>query len=60
MVKRAYGRKIPCQFRFLQSGRPGAAPIRLSDEQWRQIEPHLPKDVRGKSRVGWTTPSFSV
>ena len=23
----------------------------LSDEQWRQIEPHLPKDVRGKDRV---------
>jgi transposase len=23
----------------------------LSDEQWRQIEPHLPKDVRGKERV---------
>ena len=23
----------------------------LSDEQWRQIEPHLPKDVRGKARV---------
>ena len=23
----------------------------LSDEQWRQIEPHLPKDVRGKPRV---------
>jgi transposase len=23
----------------------------LSDEQWRQIEPHLPWDVRGKDRV---------
>ena len=23
----------------------------LSDEQWRQIEPHLPTDVRGKDRV---------
>ncbi len=23
----------------------------LSDEQWRQIEPHLPSDVRGKERV---------
>ena len=23
----------------------------LSDEQWRQIEPLLPKDVRGKARV---------
>jgi transposase len=23
----------------------------LSDEQWRQIEPHLPTDVRGKKRV---------
>ena len=23
----------------------------LSEEQWRQIEPHLPKDVRGKARV---------
>ena len=23
----------------------------LSDEQWHQIEPHLPKDVRGKERV---------
>jgi transposase len=23
----------------------------LSDQQWRQIEPHLPKDVRGKPRV---------
>jgi len=23
----------------------------LSDEQWEQIEPHLPKDVRGKARV---------
>jgi transposase len=23
----------------------------LSDEQWWQIEPHLPKDVRGKERV---------
>ena len=23
----------------------------LSDEQWRQIEPHLPQDVRGKARV---------
>ena len=23
----------------------------LSDDQWRQIEPHLPKDVRGKARV---------
>jgi transposase len=23
----------------------------LSDEQWEQIEPHLPKDVRGKERV---------
>jgi transposase len=23
----------------------------LSDEQWRQIEPHLPRDVRGKDRV---------
>lgn len=23
----------------------------LSDEQWRQIEPHLPTDVRGKVRV---------
>jgi len=23
----------------------------LNDEQWRQIEPHLPKDVRGKDRV---------
>ena len=23
----------------------------LSDEQWRQIEPHLPRDVRGKNRV---------
>jgi len=23
----------------------------LNDEQWRQIEPHLPKDVRGKVRV---------
>jgi transposase len=23
----------------------------LNDEQWRQIEPHLPKDVRGKQRV---------
>lgn len=23
----------------------------LSDEQWRVIEPHLPKDVRGKARV---------
>jgi transposase len=22
----------------------------LSDEQWRQIEPHLPTDVRGKPR----------
>ena len=23
----------------------------LSDEQWARIEPHLPTDVRGKSRV---------
>src|ERR1700691_3442239 len=23
----------------------------LSDEQWRRIEPHLPRDVRGKERV---------
>ena len=23
----------------------------LNDEQWRQIEPHLPTDVRGKERV---------
>jgi transposase len=23
----------------------------LSDEQWHQIEPHLPTDVRGKARV---------
>jgi transposase len=23
----------------------------LSDDQWRQIEPHLPTDVRGKERV---------
>ena len=23
----------------------------LNDDQWRQIEPHLPKDVRGKERV---------
>ena len=23
----------------------------LTDEQWRQIEPHLPQDVRGKARV---------
>lgn len=23
----------------------------LSDEQWQRIEPHLPKDVRGKERV---------
>jgi transposase len=23
----------------------------LSDEQWRQIEPHLPRDIRGKDRV---------
>ena len=23
----------------------------LNDEQWRQIEPHLPQDVRGKARV---------
>ena len=23
----------------------------LSDEQWRQIEPRLPQDVRGKARV---------
>jgi transposase len=23
----------------------------LSDEQWRQIKPHLPRDVRGKARV---------
>ena len=23
----------------------------LSDEQWWQIEPHLPQDVRGKDRV---------
>jgi transposase len=23
----------------------------LSDEQWRQIEPYLPRDVRGKKRV---------
>ncbi len=23
----------------------------LNDEQWRQIEPHLPKDVRGKACV---------
>jgi transposase len=23
----------------------------LSDEQWRQIEPHLPTDVRGKERA---------
>jgi hypothetical protein len=23
----------------------------LSDEQWRQIEPHLSQDVRGKARV---------
>jgi transposase len=23
----------------------------LSDEQWAQIEPHLPTDVRGKKRV---------
>ena len=23
----------------------------LSDEQWQQIEPHLPTDVRGKDRV---------
>jgi transposase len=23
----------------------------LSDEQWRQIEPHLPQDARGKARV---------
>jgi transposase len=23
----------------------------LSDEQWQQIDPHLPKDVRGKKRV---------
>jgi transposase len=23
----------------------------LTDEQWQQIEPHLPKDVRGKARV---------
>ena len=23
----------------------------LSDDQWRQIEPHLPTDIRGKDRV---------
>jgi hypothetical protein len=23
----------------------------VTDEQWRQIEPHLPQDVRGKARV---------
>ena len=23
----------------------------LSEEQWRHIEPHLPKDVQGKARV---------
>jgi len=23
----------------------------LSDEQWCRIEPHLPRDVRGKERV---------
>jgi len=23
----------------------------LNDEQWRQIEPHLPRDIRGKDRV---------
>ena len=23
----------------------------LSDEKWREIEPHLPEDVRGKARV---------
>jgi len=23
----------------------------LSDDQWRQIEPYLPTDVRGKDRV---------
>src|SRR6195256_4259526 len=23
----------------------------LSDEQWRQIDPHLPRDVRGKDRA---------
>jgi transposase len=23
----------------------------LNDDQWRQIEPHLPQDVRGKERV---------
>jgi hypothetical protein len=23
----------------------------LSDEEWIRIEPHLPKDVRGKERV---------
>ncbi len=23
----------------------------LSDEQWARIEPHLPRDVRGKARV---------
>ena len=23
----------------------------LDDDQWRQIEPHLPTDVRGKDRV---------
>jgi len=23
----------------------------LSDEQWRQIEPYLPRDIRGKNRV---------
>jgi transposase len=23
----------------------------LNDEQWRQIDPHLPRDVRGKDRV---------
>jgi hypothetical protein len=28
-----------------------AAAADRSDDQWRQIEPHLPKDVRGKERV---------
>ena len=26
--------------------------IWLSDVQWRQIEPHLPTDVRGEDRLG--------
>jgi hypothetical protein len=31
--------------------------FRLSDEQWRRIEPLLPTDVRGKSgsRAAWTS-----